>query len=277
MRLKIILLVLSLIISKTSFSQIQQIRSRVKVYAKDFPGDSVILKSDNELLIPVKLTLIFKLDNLEPNSDSKVTITIPPKTSGKVLTIWKPISSNPYKWTYTWSLTLGDSLNYSNMNDYSLPFIFKSDIKLTQEPGGNFSHQGIFAYDFAMPTGTPVLAAKTGLVILVKDDSALGGYDKKCLNQANYVFIYHADGTVASYVHLNTKGVVVTEGEFVSQGQLIGYSGNTGYSDGPHLHFELLNAGSMKPTLDWKTPSGDILSQKTNFVKWYKNITRFLL
>ncbi len=114
---------------------------------------------------------------------------------------------------------------------------------------------------------------------MIKDDSSIGGYDKKFLNHANYVCIYHADGTVANYAHLNTKGVVVKEGDFVNQGQLIAYSGNTGYADGPHLHFELLNTSTALHSvgLVWKTLSGDILSKKPAFEKWYKHITRFLL
>ena len=81
------------------------------------------------------------------------------------------------------------------------------------------------------------------MLTLIYIFSKLYHYDKKNINQANYIFIYHADGTVASYLHLKLKGVIVKEGQTVSQGQVIGYSGNTGYSDGPHLHFELWHNG----------------------------------
>lgn len=265
--------------SKTSFSQNQQIRSRVKVYTKNFQGDSVILKADNDLVIPIVLTLNFKLNNLSSNSASQLKVSVPAKASGNVITVWKPtVANDTYKWSFSWSATLSDSSRYFDLKDYYLPFIQQNNIKLTQEPGGIFSHKGVLAYDFAMPVGTPILAARSGRVVLIKDDSALGGYDKKFLNQANYVCVYHTDGTVASYLHLNTKSTLVKEGQFVNQGQIIGYSGNTGYTDGPHLHFELLEAGSSKQeAIKWKTFSGDILSLKPSSDKWYKHLSRFFL
>lgn len=235
--------------------------------------------ADNDLIIPVKLILDFTLVNLNSNN-KPFTITIPAKTVGKVLSVWKPIKvGSNYKWTFTWSTSLSDSSKYLNLKNYSLPFFKHSSIKLTQKPGGIFSHKGVFAYDFAMPIGTPILAAKSGRVVMVKDDSSIGGNDKNFLNQANYVCIYHADGSVANYAHLNTKGVLVREGEFVNQGQLIAYSGNTGYADGPHLHFELLNTSTATQAvgLDWKTLSGDILTIKPGLGKWYKQLTRLLL
>ena len=69
------------------------------------------------------------------------------------------------------------------------------------------------------------------------------GFDRGGLNKetygarANLVRILHDDGSMAIYAHLRENGVMVRVGEKVSLGQLIGYSGNTGYSSGPHLHF----------------------------------------
>lgn len=91
------------------------------------------------------------------------------------------------------------------------------------------------AFDFKMPVGTPIHAADDGRVVLVverfKDnvDSAF--------NQANHIAIKHDSGFLSHYAHLTFAGAAVHVDDVVSRGDLIGYSGNTGQSDYPHLHF----------------------------------------
>jgi len=93
-----------------------------------------------------------------------------------------------------------------------------------------------YAYDLLMPIGTPVVAARDGVVIRVEerfpDSTRIGA-------QANYIDVRHADGTIADYFHLTTNGSLVEIGDLVKQGQIIGLSGDSGNSAGPHLHFEV--------------------------------------
>lgn len=93
------------------------------------------------------------------------------------------------------------------------------------------------AIDFIVPEGTPIYAARAGLVVFVKDSSKIGGTSKKFAAHGNMIQIWHKDGTFADYLHLKYKGAKVKPGQRVRQGQVIGYSGNTGWSAGPHLHF----------------------------------------
>ncbi len=96
--------------------------------------------------------------------------------------------------------------------------------------------QGIHGYngvDLAVPLNTKIIASAAGKVIVSRDSGYNGGY-------GNYIVISHANGTQTLYAHL-TK-TAVAQGTTVSQGQLIGYSGNTGKSTGPHLHFEVRGA-----------------------------------
>jgi hypothetical protein len=86
-----------------------------------------------------------------------------------------------------------------------------------------------------MDLGTDVYAAAAGLVAFTHDgETACGG--KELLKKANYVTIYHADGSASLYAHLSAVEVKV--GDIVAAGQVIGKSGNTGYTNCvPHLHF----------------------------------------
>ena len=139
------------------------------------------------------------------------------------------------------------TVNFGNPNakpdafEYQLPFAKGSKFECIQSFEGKFSHNqpySKYAIDFKMPEGTPVLAARSGIVVYTKEDSNEGGRDReKYINKANKVMIYHDDGTVASYDHLKFNGVEVQVGDRVKTGQLIGYSGNTGFSTTPHLHF----------------------------------------
>jgi murein DD-endopeptidase MepM/ murein hydrolase activator NlpD len=84
-------------------------------------------------------------------------------------------------------------------------------------------HAGI---DIGVSSGTPIHAAKGGTVVLAR---WVDGY-------GNYTCVNHGGGFSTCYGHQSRLGV--SAGQEVSQGQVIGYSGNTGHSTGPHLHFE---------------------------------------
>ncbi len=90
------------------------------------------------------------------------------------------------------------------------------------------------AVDLAVPLGTKIVASAAGRVIVSKSN---GGYNG---GYGNYIVIAHPNGTQTLYAHLTST--VVGQGVSVSQGQLIGYSGSTGRSTGPHLHFEVRGA-----------------------------------
>lgn len=94
------------------------------------------------------------------------------------------------------------------------------------------NHTGI---DFLCPAGTPILASEAGNVFFAGWKPGGYGY---C------VFLQHPDGMVTIYEHL-LKDIPVTVGQAVQRGQVIGYSGSTGNSTGPHLHFEMRDASGQ--------------------------------
>ena len=124
--------------------------------------------------------------------------------------------------------------------EYGWPLGTRS-VQVAQGWGGAFSHrddENRHAVDFAVPEGTPVLAAREGVVMQVEAGFAAGGLGSPDdVERANFVRILHDDGTMAVYAHLARGGVRVRPGERVRRGQPIGSSGNSGYSGGPHLHF----------------------------------------
>ncbi len=124
-----------------------------------------------------------------------------------------------------------------------LPWKNNTSRTVTQAHGG-FSHDGIskWAWDFGMPVGTPVVAAHAGVVRRKRGNSTKSGCNSAFIYDANYVTIDRGDGLESHYVHLSKVGVAV--GQQVKRGQRIGLSGQTGYSCGPHLHFQVQRSPS---------------------------------
>lgn len=127
---------------------------------------------------------------------------------------------------------------------YWLPYPPKAKYLLIQAYDSKMSHRGELALDFKMKTGSKVCAARGGVVVSMRKDSDRGGLKTEMLSEGNYIIIRHSDGTQANYWHFQKDGVVVNVGDTVQQGQHIGFSGNTGYSAFPHLHFEVVPGNS---------------------------------
>ena len=108
-------------------------------------------------------------------------------------------------------------------------------------------HKGL---DFATATGTPVMAAGQGFVEMAGWNGAYG----------KYIRIRHNDGYSTAYGHLSGFGKGVRKGMRVRQGQIIGYSGSTGRSTGPHLHYEVLAYGNQVNPQSMKLPTAFTLT-----------------
>ncbi len=122
---------------------------------------------------------------------------------------------------------------------YRLPFKAGMDIRVASSWNDPYSHFGRarYAYDFAVPMSTPVLASASGVVSFVRSGQRGCGAKKKFKNRANYVTIDHPDGSSTLYGHLSS--IFVKAGQVVEVGQRIALSGKTGFTNcQPHLHFE---------------------------------------
>ena len=132
--------------------------------------------------------------------------------------------------------TAGDEYSFA----YSLPYQKGKCYLLVQAYQSKlFSHKGEFALDFKMKRGTKICAARSGVVVQVKEDSKKGGVNLKYLSRGNHVIIKHDDGSYGNYWHLKYNGALVSVGDTIRQGQIIGLAGRTGYAAFSHLHFEV--------------------------------------
>jgi murein DD-endopeptidase MepM/ murein hydrolase activator NlpD len=104
------------------------------------------------------------------------------------------------------------------------------------------AHKGV---DFRAPTGTPIPAAGAGRVIK-------RGYNS---GHGNFVRIRHNGSFETLYAHMSKFAKGVNVGTTVRQGQIIGYSGSTGLSTGPHLHYEIIKDGHHVNPLTVKLPA----------------------
>ncbi len=127
---------------------------------------------------------------------------------------------------------------------YGLPYPEGQAYVIWQGPGGEFSHNepgSRYAVDFSLPLDSEIAAVRNGVVIgIIHGNPDNPDENPGPKSMANEVLILHADGTVGVYAHLTTGGARVSFGQQVRRGQVIGLSGNSGYSRGPHLHFDVL-------------------------------------
>ncbi|MDZ7645046.1 MAG: M23 family metallopeptidase [Woeseiaceae bacterium] len=119
--------------------------------------------------------------------------------------------------------------------------------RVLQGYGSRFSHTGReqYAVDFRMDEGTPVHAARDGVVARIEEAHSIGCWEDGCGRYANFIVVLHDDGTTGEYYHLQRHGALVEPGQRVRAGQRIGLSGNTGHTTMPHLHFAVYRA------VDW--------------------------
>ncbi len=188
--------------------------------------------ANNPMLISVQCFLIDK------NTQKKISMLVLKPISSETIFEQK---NSMHKLDVYFKYVVGDPETKPAISTIIPPFIDFKPMKIGQSFNGKFSHYrkaNLYAVDIGMPVGTKIVAVKEGIVIRTKDDYAHSGVTSPFFfDKANLVEILHADGTYAVYAHLLLGGVHVKVGDKVSTGQVIGLSGNTGYSTGPHLHF----------------------------------------
>ncbi len=191
---------------------------------------------------PVTVNVNLRLTNAECAEGVNIVAAVPAETTQRVATVRQV---NPFAGYWlaidSWWWDFGSRDAGTAPITCRLPFAPGMAYVVCQGGNGTISHSGYqqYAIDWSMPEGTPIHAARGGIVVKTETAHAAGGADPAYSDQANFVSMVHDDGTVGEYVHLRQDGVAVSVGDRVNAGQLLGYSGNTGWSTAPHLHFRI--------------------------------------
>ena len=125
------------------------------------------------------------------------------------------------------------------------------------------AHKGV---DFRAPTGTPIPSAGAGRVVA-------RGYNR---GHGNFIKIRHNGSFETLYAHMSKFAKNVNVGTVVKQGQIIGYSGSTGLSTGPHLHYEIIKDGKHVNPMTVKLPAINNLdaANKTKFLEYRETLDK---
>jgi Peptidase family M23/Domain of unknown function (DUF4124) len=192
---------------------------------------------------PVTIQVAFEQNvNVRADPPLPALIVVPAISEMHALRIIATDPKAGYRYRFKYTYMPGDyHAHHDDGARYQLPFPDIRQFRISQGFNGGFSHnesQNRYAVDITMPEGTPVLAARDGVVMTVDNDYFGAGLDMaKYGDRANNVRIVHSDGTMAVYAHLQLESARVQIGEHVHAGQVLALSGDTGYTSGPHLHF----------------------------------------
>jgi len=212
---------------------------------------SIELRARNLREFPITFTLRVRTRNLVTNGPRTVTETLEGDQSRLVMILQEDGGDRKGNYRISCDWTIGDmDAAHDDELLYLLPYASGKSYRVLQGYGSRFSHRGLeqFAVDFNMAVGTPVHAARAGVVAKVVESNSRGCWENGCGAFANYVVVLHSDGTTGEYYHLAKNGAMVEVGDKIAAGQHIALSGNTGHTTMPHLHFAVYRAAEWGNT-----------------------------
>lgn len=216
-----------------------------RLYYQDFADHSEIW-AENQLAVDSTVSFFFKeMTNVTPDNPSPQCMTVKPGEKVRMAYLLPEDPGQAWRYDYEFHWTWGDmAARHDSAAVYRLPFASGTTHTCIQGWNTTFTHKGELSYavDFDLAEGTEIHCARDGVVVYTEDRFSEGGLEERLWNRVNVVLVRHADGTIGEYAHLKPGGVAVEVGQEVAAGELLGYSGHTGYSMYPHLHFVIYRA-----------------------------------
>lgn len=204
--------------------------------------DNLELRGVNDCFGPVEVTVsLDEVENVVSDHPAQFSLTVPARSSRDLLHLRRKDPRLGYRYACSQTIVPGDpQTRHQPPGPYLLPLPKGRSFSISQGFHGAITHthpQSEYAVDIPMPEGTPIHAARGGVIMDIATDYFTGGIQEQFAEKANFIRILHDDGTMALYAHLRLESVRFPAGTRVRAGQFIAESGNTGYSSGPHLHF----------------------------------------
>ncbi|WP_439820338.1 peptidoglycan DD-metalloendopeptidase family protein [Pseudomonas sp. HLG18] len=214
---------------------VERLERQVYLDIKKQKGTDVVFVR-NDLYAPVEVALAFTgMSNVRGAPTETIRRVLPARSNTRLALLTAVSGGKPLVYTPQFQYSLGDPAGAAQ--SYRYPFPWRGGpFRLSQGANGDYSHYGPknkYAMDIAMPVGTPIIAARAGVVVKTENSQNGRGTDPS----GNFVRVLHDDGTMGVYLHLKQGSVSVREGQRVAVGSPLALSGNTGNSSGPHLHF----------------------------------------
>ena len=252
-------------------------QQNVKVISENKEGGFILFAS-NDAFCPMSVSLGLRLENLEEGEGLQELYVVPARTDKfklLELDVKNPKKKSTFSSSIRYNMGNTSQEKFDEGHGYLLPFRKGMKFMVFQGYNGKASHQNESALDFTMPEGTEILASRDGIVVKVEEGNTKSCPEEACKQYNNYVIIYHADGTMAEYTHIRKVGALVSVGDKVKAGDPIAFSGNIGWTTGPHLHFVcFLQRMESRSTVPTKFLIDDgkkavLLEEKSSYTRGY--------